>query len=374
MNKDLQELYAARELGRKADLVSDYNDSINKAMRAKTQVVEKESNRKVKKLENKCNALGNAHRFATRFLPVLAIVLALLIGYVVLAQTALSDYLFLDFDSFVAEARAYAIENADSFPDLLIGAKLRDNTAERIAYFNSEVFEVDCYAFLTGSIFWMTVGVFLIAAMCNRDDISLGILILDILLILAMTIGLMVKVKTIIGILIGVIWMSFTGIPMMWNCGVPLMISFAVVHLIVITGFTIYNGLAKKHKANVVPKMEKVKAWKAEIAAEKAACKKKCEQIEKPYKAKLRNYPKGYGQHPSFMYNYATASQLIWAIENRYAKDIESARCFLDQKARDAAMQRQLNEIYREAQAAHQAARAAEAAAREPVEVNITVW
>ena len=374
MNKDLQELYAAQELVRKAALVTEYNDSVKKAMRAKTQPVQQQSDRKVKKLEGKCKALGDAHRFVTRFLPVLAIIVALLVGYVVLAQTVFSDYLFLDFDSFVAKAREYAIENVDSFPDLLMGAKLSKNANERIAYFNSEIFEMDCYTFLIGSVLWMSLAVVGMCIITFTEDQATFFITADFLLVLVMTIWLMTQIKDIIGVLIGVLWLAFTGIPLMWACGIPLMISFFAVNAIVIIGFTIYNKLAKKHRTNVVPKMEKVKAWKAEIAAEKAACKKMCEQIEAPFKEKLRSYPAGYAKLPAFMCNYGTVSQLIWAIENRYAKDIEEARRFLDQRARDAAMQKQLQAIQRDAQAALQAAKAAEAAAREPVEVHVTVW
>lgn len=374
MNKDLQELYNAREILKKSAVVTEYNNSLKKAMRAQTAPIEQASNKKVKSLEGKCKRLGDAHRFATRFLPVTVVVLAVIIGYVLLAQTVLSEYLFLDFNSFLERARAYAIEHVSDFPDMLMSANLSDDTAERIAHFNSTAFEVDCYTFLIGSVIWMTLGTIVVCGMISNKELSWSMVVVDMLLVLVMIITLMVETKTIIGVLVGVIWMSFTGIGMMWSCGVPLMIGFAFVNAVVIIGYTIYNGMAKKHTANVVPKFEKVKAWKAEIAAEKAACRQKCDKIEKAYQAKMRSYPAGYGNLPSFMLDYTTVSQLVWALENRYARNIEEARRFLDQRARDAAMQRQLTQIQRDAQAALQAAKAAEAAAREPVEVNVTIW
>lgn len=382
MNNDLKKLYRAREIVAKNDSVSRYNDSLLEAAANHTRPIRQASDKAVKRLESKCSTLATAHRLSTRLLPVLAVMVAVIAAYVLLTKTVLSETLFLDFDTFVDKARAYATANAEKFPTLLMGGNLkRDSVAERIAYFNSDIFAIDCYTFLAGSVMWMTAGGALVCAMIDKDELSGFVFAFDILLFLGMVVTLLIKVKDILGVVIGVLWMSITGIPMMWVCGWPLILSFLVVNAVVITALTMYNVMAKKHRTKVAPKLAGIVEWKAQIAAEKADCKTKCAKIDKAYSAKMKAYPAEYASLEPFLRDYGYVSQLIWVIENSFARDLVGARNYLEQKARDAALRKQLAAVQRDAQAALQAARdaeaaarAAEAAAREPVEVNVTIW
>ena len=204
--------------------------------------------------------------------------------------------------------------------------------------------------------------------------IPLPAAMLDVLLIVYMIIKLVIQQKTIIGVVVGVPWMSISGIPLMWSRGLPIMIAFAVVNAIITVGFSVISSLKIEHGKTVVPNLTAIKAWKEEIAAEKAACNQKCAKIDKAYDGLMLAYPEGYSKLRPFLRDYDTVQQLIWTIEQGYAKDIEGARVFLDQKAENAKLRRQLEVLQRETRAAKEAARRAEAAAREPVDVNITVW
>ena len=381
MNKDLQSLYRARDTLRKYASVEQYNNELMATARAKRSLIEEASARLVKEKENKCKMLGFSHRFITRFVPIVALTLAVLAVFLFLSQTVLSDYISLDFASFVDDAREYAVENVSDFPTLLMNGNLkRYSEAERIAYFQSESFEADCYTFLIGSLIWMTIGFGLICAFIDKCQVSPVAFLFDVIVILVMSVTLLVQIKDLLGVLIGILWMSITGIPMMWACGVPIMIAFFVTNAILTVGFSVYDHAADKHKKNIAPNLAQIKSLKAEIAAEKADCSAKCAKINKPYMDALRPYPAEFNQLRIFLRDYNTVSQLIWAIENGYAKDIEGARVFLDQKAENAAIRKQLSQIqaetsrtYEAAIRAEAAALRAEAAASAPIDVTVTI-
>ena len=381
MNRDLQSLYRARDTIRKYASVEQYNNELMEAAKAKRKPVEDASAKIVKGKENNCKLLAFSHKMITRFVPVMAVMLVVLAVFVFLSQSVLSDYITLDFTSFVEDVREYAVENVSDFPTLLMNGNLKQyGEGERIAYFQSDAFAGDCYTFLIGSLLWMTVAIGAICALANKGQCSPVAFFLDAFLVLAMSVKLLIDVKDFLGVTIGILWMSISGIPMMWACGVPIMIAFFATNVILIVGFTVYDNLADKHKKSIAPNLPKIKALKAEIAAEKADCNAKCAKINKPYQDAMRSYPAEYNQLRSFLRNYNTVSQLIWAMENGYAKDIEGARVFLDQKAENAAIRRQLSQIQTETRQAHEAAvRAeaaalrAEAAANAPIDVTVTI-
>lgn len=381
MNKDLQSLYQARDLLQKYASVEQYNSELMAAARAKRSPIEAASAKVVKAKETKCKLLAFSHRLFTRFVPIVAVTLVVLAVFLFLSQTVLSNFVSLDFTSFLDDAREYAVENVSDFPTLLMNGNLKQySEAERIAYFQSEAFEADCYTFLIGSLIWMTIGFGLICAFIDKFQVSPVAFLFDVIVILVMSVTLLVQIKDLLGVLIGILWMSITGIPMMWACGVPIMIAFFATNAILTVGFSVYDHAANKHKKNIAPNLPQIKSWKAEIAAEQAECRAKCAEIDKPYRDAQKPYPAAFNQLRSFLRDYRTVLQLIWAIENGYAKDIEGARVFLDQKAANAAIRKQLSQIqaetsrtYEAAIRAEAAALRAEAAAKAPIDVTVTI-
>ena len=92
---------------------------------------------------------------------------------------------------------------------------------------------------------------------------------------------------------------------------------------------------------------------------------------------KRRNrYAEAYAKIPAHLSDLSHVNSLIWAINNGYARDIVSAKNYLDRKAHEAQVMNRLSEIKREAEASRVAseraaeeAAAARAAAEAPVEV-----
>ena len=381
MNKDLQMLYHARDVIRRNDSVAQYNNALMDAARLERSPIEQLSKKRVKAKEFKCNSVAFFHKFFTRFLPVLILTGLLLFGLLSLSQTTLSEYIDFGFDTFVEDAREYAIEHVSDFPTLLMGGNLKQySNAERIAYFQSETFKTDCYTFLTGSVLWMTLGMLVILGLLSHDNIVPLSLPVNILLFLGMVVTLIINVKDVIGVIVGVLWMSITGIPMMWACGTPIMLAFFATNVILTLGASVYGYLAKKHKKQVAGKLASIQKWRAEIAAEESECRAKCASINAKYHKKMRSYPAEFTQLRSFLRNYTTVSQLIWAIENGYATTIDGARVFLDDKAEKAALRKQLSQLQAETQRSYEAslraeaaALRAEAAAKAPIDVTVTI-
>ncbi len=83
------------------------------------------------------------------------------------------------------------------------------------------------------------------------------------------------------------------------------------------------------------------------------------------------------GIYESYLKNGSELYDIIWALENRYARDIVEARQFLDQRKRDKAIQDQLSRnadaMYAQAKAQMAQAQATQALANRPVEVNVEV-
>lgn len=382
MNADLKKLYNAKAVILKESSLSQYNDHLRAAATDKCRPVQQESAKRVRSREKRCKRIERAHLFFTRWLPTFALMLLVLFAVVFLLQNVLS----VTFDDFVERSREFALERDEKFPKLLITANLkRADADERISVFNDPRFEVDCLAFLIGGLLWATVALAFGHAMLDskKREISGAVFLFDLLLIVALLVVLMVKSLSVIGAVIGVLWMAFSGIRLMWVCGWPLLLSYVLLNVIVMVGTTKYESLAKTHRTKVAPALPSIKGLKAEIAAEKVDCERKCAAIRKPFEAQEKYDSQNLSAWkalPAYLRDYGTVNQLIWVIENGYARDIVGARNYLDRKAYEAGVKRQLAQVQstseaalRAARDAEAAARAAEAAANAPIDVSVTV-
>ena len=178
------------------------------------------------------------------------------------------------------------------------------------------------------------------------------------------------------------IFQILLGIPLMFATSAKFVLAVLLSHTAIYTAVWLYTVALKRYRESLLADRSdaQITAW----MGEKAAYRKKKDQeaeamCQKLAKQKRSNrYQGAYDAIPGHLRDLTLVNSLIWAIQNNFARDIVSARNYLDRKAHEQQVSRQMQQIQADTQRAIAAAEKAaieaakaRAAAEAPVDVYI---